>query len=149
MVFQEKKKTVAGRLQTIWFDWKHDKSHVGLGIQSHIITDTRPSHKPTSLIPKPFFILWSMCHQLLQIPLCLSLIPPPSPLCMNVCVCMQGWVWVQAQLASSSCSALGIIVNALMNWVPIVHRQHTEQCILLVGCVVIVILCGSAADTGY
>lgn len=33
---------------TIWFDWKHSKSHAGLGIQSHIITDTLTSHKPTS-----------------------------------------------------------------------------------------------------
>lgn len=53
--FQEK--PVAGRLQTIWFDWKHNKSHVGPGIQSHIITDKQPSHKPTSLIPKPFYFV--------------------------------------------------------------------------------------------
>ena len=71
---------------TVWFDWKHGKSHAGPGIQSlaSSLTHSRPINP--LLNPKAFFMLWSMCHPLLQIPL--SLLPPPSSLCVCVCLCV-------------------------------------------------------------
>lgn len=72
---------------------------------------------------------------------------PPSP-CVYTCLCMQGWVWVQAQLASSSCNLFcsGYNCDALAGteYLTRSDRQHAEQCSLLVT----VILYGSAAYTG-
>lgn len=106
-------KPVVGRLQTIWFDWKHGKSHVGPGIQSHIISDTQPSHKPTSLILKPFYFVVNVPPIATNPPLHRS---HPSPISPRVR--KQGWVWVQAQLASSSWNVSCSGECTGMNWVP-------------------------------
>lgn len=108
-------KTVAGRLQTIWFDWKHNKSHVGPGIQSHIITDKQPPHKPTSLIPKPFYFVVNVPP--MANPSLPQSHPAPTPLkcaCVCVSVCRD-----ESEFRHSwhhhpvTCSALDIIMNAL------------------------------------